>query len=298
MTLRTGTRPSLARGFTLVELVMVIVIMGVVAGIVATFMKNPIDAYFATVRRAGLVDMADTVARRMARDLRKTLPNSVRVPSATCLELIPTKTGGRYRIENIAANDGTALEFDRADTSFNMLGRNSTLPLDQRIASGDIVAIYNLGQSGSDAYAQENTTAVSGTPTEADAASGVGKGWETTVPLTGKQFPYASPGSRFQVIPQAEQIVSYVCTGTALAPGDIVRTVRPLSAAATGQCVTTVGGAGGVTNRALIAKNASCSFDYSGTDLQRNGQVSIVFNFTESGETVRLQQDVHVNNAP
>ena len=34
------------RGFTLIELIMVIVIMGVIGGMVSVFMKSPIDAYF------------------------------------------------------------------------------------------------------------------------------------------------------------------------------------------------------------------------------------------------------------
>lgn len=66
-------------GFTLVELIMVIVIMGVVGATVAVFMKSPIDAYFDTARRAGIADVADTTVRRMARDIRKALPNSIRL---------------------------------------------------------------------------------------------------------------------------------------------------------------------------------------------------------------------------
>ena len=65
-------------GFTLIELIMVIVIMGVVGGMVSVFMKGPIDAYISGGRRAALTDTADTTVRRMARDLHKALPNSLR----------------------------------------------------------------------------------------------------------------------------------------------------------------------------------------------------------------------------
>jgi prepilin-type N-terminal cleavage/methylation domain-containing protein len=71
-------RTSTQRGFTLVELIMVIVIMGVIGGMVSVFMKSPIDAYVDSARRAALTDVADTAVRRMARDIRKALPNSLR----------------------------------------------------------------------------------------------------------------------------------------------------------------------------------------------------------------------------
>jgi prepilin-type N-terminal cleavage/methylation domain-containing protein len=85
------------RGFSLIELVMVIVILGVVGATVAVFMRKPVDAYVDTSRRAALSDLADTAVRRIARDVRRALPNSVRNPSNQCIEFIPTRTGGRYR---------------------------------------------------------------------------------------------------------------------------------------------------------------------------------------------------------
>lgn len=36
-------------GFTLIEMIMVIVITGIIAGMVAVFIRSPIDGYFNTV---------------------------------------------------------------------------------------------------------------------------------------------------------------------------------------------------------------------------------------------------------
>ena len=278
-------------GFTLVELIMVIVIMGAIGGMVSVFMKSPIDAYFDSARRAALTDVADTVVRRMARDIQRALPNSIRNPSdATyqCIEFIPTKTGGRYRAATDGAGAGDPLDFSTTDPSFNMLGLNSALPVDQKIVGADVIAVYNLGISGSDAYTGVNTAVVSsveGTPTLVAN--------ETKITLTaGKKFPLESGSSRFQVIPNDEKIVSFVCPTTI--PGNLVRNSNyayPASIDATTACPT--GGA-------ILAKNVTCTLNYSGSDLQRNALVSMLLNVTDSssGEAVRLQHEVHVSNTP
>ncbi len=70
------------RGFTLIEAVMVIAITGIVAAMVAIFIRTPIQGYFDLERRVEMTDTADTALRRIARDLRLALPNSVRTVAA------------------------------------------------------------------------------------------------------------------------------------------------------------------------------------------------------------------------
>lgn len=265
------------RGFTLVELIMVIVLMGVIGGMVAVFMKSPIDAYFDSARRAALTDVADTAVRRLARDIRKALPNSIRTPTTTpasqCLEFISTKTGGRYRTEDATAGDGTALNFTAADNSFNMLGSNNALPVIQRIKQDDVIAVYNLGIIGSDAYNQDNTSRVSAAPVD---------GAETQISIDSKLFPLASGGNRFHVIPKNETVVAYVCSGNKL-----YRTAS-----------TTFASACPASGAVLADKLSSCTFVYNGSDLQRNALVQITLKFTDNGETVSLYHEVHVSNTP
>jgi MSHA biogenesis protein MshO len=263
------------RGFTLIEMIMVIVLMGIIGSMVAVFMKRPIDAYVDTARRAALTDTADTAARRMARDIRKALPNSIRNPSNQCLEFIPTKTGGRYRTADAVAGDGTQLDFSQADTSFNMLGRNSDLPASQQLATGDVVAVYNLGITGADAYAGDNTSAI----------TGVTDGTETVVTIASKTFPFASPGNRFQVIPANEKIVAFVCSGGQL--------LRSANHAYGNSCPTS-----GATVSVLATNVQSCNFVYNGTDLQRNGLVQLSVTFAKDGEAASLYHEVHMDNTP
>jgi len=269
------------RGFTLIELVMVIVILGVIGAVVAVWMRGPVTAYFDTGRRAALSDTADTALRRMARDIRTALPNSVTTPSAGCLEFIPTKTGARYRADNTAAG----LDFSTSDSSFNLLGDNNPLDANgaalpgQQVAAGDVVVIYNLGITGASAYAGNNIGVVN------TVASAGTTPPETTITFNpGVQFPLASGSNRFHVVPGAERVVSYVCDGA----NNLRRTVS--GAFASGLCPA--------TGPVIAANVSACAFNYNGSDLQRNALVSLALQLTSSGETVSLQHQVHVDNTP
>ncbi len=271
------------RGFTLIELIMVIVILGIIAAMVAVFMRSPIDAYFDTARRAALADQADTATRRMARDIRKSLPNSIRVPNAQCVEFIPTRTGARYRADRDTAGGATQadniLSFAGADDRFNLLVRNTDLPADQQIQVNDHVVVYNLGIPGSDAYAGNNRSqisavaAVGGTPSHGD---------ETRLTITSRAFPLASGANRLHIVPGGEQVVAYVCSG-----GSLRRTVRTFAGA---QCPA--------TGPVLARDVSACSFVYNDSDLQRNALVQLTLTFSSAGENMSLYHEVHVNNTP
>lgn len=273
------------RGFTLIELVMVIVILGAVGAMASVFMRSPIDAYLASARRAALTDVADTTVRRMARDIRKALPNSIGTSGdGKCIEFIPTRTGGRYRAEDLVAGDGTSLVFGAADTGFNMFGSNNARPANERIAVGDLIAVSNFGFDVGDAYAGANTAAV----------TGVVDGAETAITAnTAFDVALASPNNRFQVIPGNEQVVAYVCNGT-----NLFRLTR----AALGHiCPAGAGAAAVAAGDPILARNvtfAACNFNYGGPDLQRNALVSMRIEMSDAGEAVSLLHEVHVNNTP
>src|SRR4051812_27634335 len=97
MTSRSHSRQT-ARGFTLLEAVLVITLIGIVAAMVGVFIKAPIDAYVGQGRRAELTDTADTALRRISREVQRALPNSVRLDATgTVLEFLPVSAAGRYR---------------------------------------------------------------------------------------------------------------------------------------------------------------------------------------------------------
>ncbi len=259
---------------------MVIVITGTLAAIVAVFIKQPVDAYLDSGRRAALTDEADTAVRRMARDIHKALPNSVRQANNQCIEFIPTKSGGRYRAAADASGNGDILDFTASDASFDMFGLNSDLPADQQIVMDDVIAVYNLGITGANAYAVNNTSTVTSILEPGSLAN------ETKINITSKLFPLASSSNRFHVIPNNERIVSFVCSGG--------RLYRNTNYAYGTSCPAPTPG----TTPVLAQHVESCSFTYNAFELQRNALVQMTITLIDGGERVRLYHEAHVNNSP
>lgn len=268
------------RGFTLIEAIMVITITGILAAMVAIFIRAPIDAYVDSARRADLSDVADTTARRIARELQSSLPNSVRTGGAGLfLELIPIRDAGRYRSEAGTVAGDDPLDFSSAaDNSFDVLGPTVT------VSAGDSLVVYNLGFDVADAYAVA--------PNNRRAAT-AGIGLSTvTFTATGAALPLASPGSRFHIVGTP---IAYACD---LGTGTLWRysgyTFQPNPPAS----LATLNGLVGATRAALATNVTACNFTYGPGALQHNGLVSMSLTITQSGESVTLQHQVNVDNVP
>lgn len=272
------------RGFTLVELVMVIMITGIIAGSIAVFFKPAIDSYFDTRRRADLSDMADTALRRMAQDVRRAVPNSIILLSATCFQLVPTTAGGRYRLASDTVNDtptplpctpgatcSAPLDPSQATTVFDVLS-----PLAKTPVVGDWIVINN--QNAGDVYAGTNRSQITGvaTPRVSDGLHRISIG--------SKQFSSGYDGGRFVVVANAEQTVTYTCSG-----GELYRKVAAFGAA---NCA-----AGGAT---VATDVAGCTFihDPNQGATQQGGFVWLRLELSRAGEGVALAHGVHVDNVP
>lgn len=263
------------RGFTLIEALVVIMITGIIAGSVAVFMRGAVQSYFDTTRRAELSDIADTAARRMLRDIQNALPNSVRV-NGNFLEFVPIVAAGRYRADIGSPVAGDPLNFNAADTSFDVLGPAVN------VAAGDLIVIFNMGQPGASVYDNPATNAY------ATNAAGAVNNITFANPVL---FPFMSPGNRFQVVNTA---VTYACDGAGNLwrySGYSIQSNQPVTIAA-------LNGLAGVV-RALLASNVTaCTIAYAAGAQERNGLVTIRLAMTEGGETVDLLHQLNVVNTP
>lgn len=287
--------PRSCRGFTLVELVMVIVITGIIGSMVAVFIKWPVQQYIDVARRAELTDMADTAFFRLAGDISTAVPNSVRVAgcgASPCIEFLPTRDVGRYRAltdQTIPASAvGDVLDFSAADGSFDIIGPTMSL------VAGDYIVIGNTQSDGAPAY---NTTAASGVLRAYTGTTGL----QSNVAISPTQFPAFAQlvSQRFDVVDGSQQAVTYACEGT-LGTLDVSKNGQASLVKhwkygfnAAQAAPSSLGG-----SRAILAdKLSGCVIDYSVAN-QRLGLLGVRLTLTSDGESVSLYQEIHVSNAP
>lgn len=275
-------------GFTLTEAIVVTVIIGILAAIVGVFIQAPVKGYFVATRRAELADSADTASRRITRDLRLALPNSVRVTGggrAVYLEFLITKASGQYRAEHDSAGHGDILEFGTAATPYRFDVIGSLPPL---LLNADQIVIYNLGRgvAGADAYA----TAANNRRT-VTAQTGA-----TLTVSPAVAFPMESPAHRFHVV---ESAVTYACSPNAANPA--AGEIRRYWGYAIGETQATPP-AGGASAQ-LVRDVSRCAFSYDPNVANtHSGLIGLWLQLTQAAptgpETVTLFQQVHVSNVP
>lgn len=286
------TRQQTQLGFTLVEMIIVMVITGIIGGMVAIFLRAPVQQYMSTARRADMTDIADTALRRIGRDLRLALPNSVRVNTSGSgattiyyLDFLVTSGGGRYRTADAgttycaaaAQTNGDRLIFTAADTCFEVLGPQV------QFQSNDQVVIYNQGTPGADAY-EGNTLS---TDVRRAYAGLLGVPVSIVTLTSPNRLPFESPNARFQIV---HEQVRYICD-------PVAHTLKRYSFA--GNAIVVPSATVPASGVLLANFISSCNFNYDANLVaQHAGLLTMNLGITEDGETVTLYSATHVSNVP
>lgn len=279
------------RGFTLVELIVVIVLVGIIGGVLTMMLAPAIQSYLLVGQRAALTGVADTALRTVALDVRRAVPNSLRLDNAQCLELVPTSDGGRYRTGPDTVNGGAAYVNDaEPGSAFDVLTAFNSVP-----AAGDLVVVGN--RSPDDVYSQANVAQITAAPAAPPKPQLGTARIQLDRPL---QVPPGYTGGRFVVVPGARRIVTYRCEnpgldGTGTGTGVLVR----LNGADLG-AAPACGSAVPAGAQLVATKVAQCSFVYyaNAGATQDSGFVQLQLTLSDKGEAVPLTVGAYVSNVP
>lgn len=275
------------RGFTIIEMVIAIVISGVIAVGVMSYVGDAVNGFFSSGNRSRLASSGRVVVDRLALELLNAVPNSVRVSPAAvngdqCLEFLPMRAASTY----------LDVPITEASTQLRAISFNPTLAPDPVLAAEQLYAvIYPINVA--DLYN-------AGSPGPLAELSVIGDSIDGVLPLelrASHRFLQRSPVDRLYV---AESPVSFCVVGEHL----FRYQNYGLQAQ---QCTPTAGSCAGALpatspERVLISDSINnlgvTAFSVMDSTLRRNAIVSLDFSFQSQGDIVDIKHEVLIRNVP
>lgn len=251
------------RGFTLTELIMVIVILAIVSTVSVRFIGFAAQGAIETSERQQMGAAGGLISEILSREIREALPNSIRSrEDGRCVEFIPVLAGGAY----------TASQLTSPHSEFTSEGR-APGPVSGR------VAVYPYSASP---YAPDNPGSVSlSTATWNDDRVLYDDGGE-------QRYLGNSPASRFYLIRGPVAFCQSVSGGF----------LERYDGYELGENFTQ--GNREVVAAGLVADPGTPVFRVEEASLTRNALVVFELGLTapRSGETTQLSQEVQIRNVP
>lgn len=256
-------------GFTLVELVLVIVLLGIIGAASTRFVRQGVEIYSDSVVRDNLQQQGRFAVERVSRELRNALPGSVRVGgsagSTQCIEFMPVKAASSY-LEPAAGSARTTLE--AVDFSYSFSG-------------GDLLAIYPI-----------DTASVYGPSAVLASLSNVSSlaGNRQQLQFSSFTFPYESPTQRLFIV---DQPVSFCVVDNALTRhSGYTRTIAQSMLPGISTPVA--------ENIRIDDSGAFPVFQFTAGTTYRSGVAQLDFRFSNAvqDEWVRFHQQVFQRNTP
>lgn len=265
--LRSPVESDRQKGFTLVELVIVIVLMSIVSLAGVEIIRQSSEIYLKQTNRQGLSGAARLAVERLSREVRGALPGSVRV-SDRCMEYLPIKVAGTY------------FSIPRATPSSSMTV--AAVSPDLAAETGRI-AIYSVGANPYD----ETSNILS-----PSATMGVPDGDNiSTINWAGAHgFAFDSPTRRFYMVGKP---ISYCVDGDYLFRYEnyTMTAAQPLLADLPSA----------LPDRALLVDKVASSmtpFTVADPGLSRNAIVMLALDFATDAEMIQVTHEAQLRNVP
>ena len=292
-----------ASGFTIIEMIVVIVITSVLAGAIVQFILFPIETFKKTNSRAVLVDIAETAIQRLAFDIHNALPNSVRVGCASsgknkCVEFLNITAAGRYRkFAQTAGGTGDILIGDDTDAdvandlTFDVLGPILSFNAGSYTAGDDCLDfsddvrclfINPVRDAGSSDWKSDYLRTLN----SYDNAN-------NKLQFSGAVFTEHSPMQRFYIV---DTPIKFVCDNNA---NTLTRYDNyDIQLLETNSQLNNLGSA---RDSLLANKVVDCNFSYTETSLDAdrgNGLLTVEITLRDGSEKISLSQQISVLNRP
>jgi MSHA biogenesis protein MshO len=271
-----------AFGFTLVELVMVMVVLSILATGSVKFISQSAQGLVDSAERQSLASTASIAVEKVLRQVRRALPNSVREfddGGNSCIELVPIL----YHSEYLSVPTAIAETHFEAIAFVDAVGGES-----------GFVAVYPINENS---IYGTNPATIRSISTNTASASAVGIPGANLQTITfssssSYRFPTDSPRKRFFLISEP---ISF-CED---ASGRLWRYQNYGFHPDSSSSIPTSG-----ANRVLIADSLevnSLSFNILPAQLQRNAMVRmslVIVRSSSSGESIEISQEVQLRNVP
>lgn len=254
-----------SRGFTLVELTMVIVILAIVATISVQFVSLSTRGAIDVGERQQRALKAVVVSEQITRMLREAFPLSVRTVGSGCIEWLPIAGATTY-VELPAGNTSTL----------------EVIPFAQAPAGTGLRAVvYGYGSPTSDFYSSPVTSPGPISP-EISSIDNTKEPAEITL-ASAHRFRERSPSRRLFLVGQPHTLCPEAGTIALYRQYDI-------------------GEAYSAGRRDVLSANleGTASFEYTPPSLRRAAVVSFSFELgsAQSDETLKVTQEVQIRNVP
>lgn len=281
-------------GFTLVEVIIVISIMGIIGGLSSLIIGRSLDSYAALERRNKLQASIRLTVERISRELRHALPHSICVhDGAGCVSsaqdrfyFIPVKAMARYQDRPGVYYPSQSRDrigiFPLSTNKFDVLSSNQANRLN--VAANDWAAVYNLNNSDiylgiNNVRQQVNNIVQKDIHNDGLASTDIDQ-----IQFSGNvSFANHSPSRRFYIIDNAQQVTLFYLNGSNL--------YRDTTSFAAPNTATT-------NSRLLMENILACTFTYTPGSQQRAGLLHIDITVSIQGEQIQVIHDAHVYNTP
>ena len=266
-----------ASGFTLMELIIVIIIMGVMSVGIAGFIKLSTQTYLNVNERDELLANARFAGERLNREVRNAVPNSMREATNAsntthCLEFVPIIASTVYTEIAVAP-----------ELALNTL---TVIPFQLPNATNPVVIVYPLNSA--EVYQSHNVSSGKAFLISDYPESTTADGLDIMELNNAVQFNEDSPTNRTYIF---DSPVSYCLNGETL-----TRYVGYDFNASQLLPPFFVNGSNSLMAEGLNFSGSS--FTVFEASLQRNAVVQIKLNFTRDGEQVVFDNAIHITNVP